>query len=151
MQLVQSHNPDRKFIPFTNNIRTYQFELFLIIFFCRYPRVPIFYFSATKVFFRRRTISTKDHHLRPRRLRRSTATRKTSSSGQHSLPGVELAVAVCLPMSTPLIGAEGFLRLGVLSPEDNLPKDDHLRPTTASPEYGRPQNILLRPAFPPRS
>ena len=38
-------------------------------------------------------ILQKDHHLRPRRLRRSSATRHASSSGQHSLPGAELAGA----------------------------------------------------------
>ncbi|MPN04625.1 hypothetical protein SDC9_151870 [bioreactor metagenome] len=36
----------------------------------------------------------KEHHLRPRRLRRSTAARNASSSGQHSLIGVELPGAI---------------------------------------------------------
>ena len=36
----------------------------------------------------------KDYHLRPRRLRRSTAALNVLSSGQHSLPGFELAGAV---------------------------------------------------------
>ena len=52
----------------------------------------------------------KDYYLRPTRLRRTTAALHALSSGEHSLAGVELAGTVCLPMSTPLIGADGFLR-----------------------------------------
>ena len=55
----------------------------------------------------------KDDYLRPPRLRRSSAVRRASSSGEHSLTGVDFAGTVCLPMSTPLIGADGFLRLEV--------------------------------------
>ena len=55
----------------------------------------------------------KDDHLRPLRLRRSTITENLPSSGEHSLTGAELAGAVCLPMSTPLIGADDHLRLEV--------------------------------------
>ena len=73
-------------------------------------------------------IIQKDYYLRPTRLRRSSASRNASSSGEHSLAGAELAGAVCLPISTPLIGADGFLRLGGSLPEDNLHKDDYLRP-----------------------
>jgi hypothetical protein len=73
-------------------------------------------------------IAQKDHHLRPPRLRRSSAVRRASSSGEHSLVGVELAGTVCLPMSTPLIGADGFLRLGGSLPEVDIRKDHHLRP-----------------------
>ena len=50
------------------------------------------------------------------------------SSGEHSLPGAGLAGAICLPVSTPLIGADDFLRLGAALPEEELPKDYHLRP-----------------------
>ena len=57
-------------------------------------------------------IAQKNHHLRPQRLRRSSAVRRASSSGEHSLAGVDLAGAVCLPMSLPFIGAGSFLRLG---------------------------------------
>ena len=53
----------------------------------------------------------KDEHLRSPRLRRSSATRNASSSGEHSLTGVELAGAVCLPTSGALVGADDFLRL----------------------------------------
>ena len=59
----------------------------------------------------------KDEHLRSPRLRRSSATRNASSSGEHSLAGVDLAGAVCLPMSLPFIGAGSFLRLGGSLPE----------------------------------
>lgn len=51
----------------------------------------------------------KDYHLRPQRLRRTTAARHASSSGQHALTGVEIVGAVCLPSSAPLVGAR---RLG---------------------------------------
>jgi len=51
----------------------------------------------------------KDYHLRPQRLRRSSAARHASSSGQHALTGVEIVGAVCLPTSAPLVGAR---RLG---------------------------------------
>ena len=54
----------------------------------------------------------KNHYLRPQRLRRSSAVLRASSSGEHSLAGVDLAGAVCLPMSLPFIGAGSFLRLG---------------------------------------
>ena len=35
----------------------------------------------------------KDYYLRPRRLRRSSAARHARSSGQHSLPGADVAGA----------------------------------------------------------
>jgi len=35
----------------------------------------------------------KDYHLRPRRLRRSSAARHARSSGQHSLPGADVSGA----------------------------------------------------------
>ena len=38
----------------------------------------------------------KDDHLRPRRLRRSTAVRNITSSGGHSLAGTELSGTVVL-------------------------------------------------------
>ena len=60
----------------------------------------------------------KDEHLRSPRLRRSSATRNASSSGEHSLTGVEIAGTVCLPMSAWLIGAGSFLRLGGSLPEE---------------------------------
>ncbi len=72
--------------------------------------------------------SQKDYYLRPRRLRRSSAVRRASSSGEHSLTGVEIAGAVCLPMSRLLIGAGSFLRLGGSLPEEIAQKDHHLRP-----------------------
>jgi hypothetical protein len=72
--------------------------------------------------------SQKDHHLRPRRLRRSSASRNASSSGEHSLTGVEIAGTVCLPMSSLLIRAGSFLRLGGSLPEEKSQKDHHLRP-----------------------
>ena len=101
----------------------------------------------------------KKHHLRQRRLRRSTAAHRASSSGEHSLTGVRVPGAVCPPMSTPLIGAGDFLRAAVLPPEESLPKDDHLRPqrlrrstapnTTSSGEHSlaggkRPKRSLPR-------
>ena len=64
----------------------------------------------------------KDEHLRSPRLRRSSATRNASSSGEHSLTGVEIAGTVCLPMSAWLIGAGSFLRLGVSLSEENIQK-----------------------------
>ena len=70
----------------------------------------------------------KDEHLRSPRLRRSSATRNASSSGEHSLTGVEIAGTVCLPMSTWLIGAGSFLRLGGSLPEEIAQKNHHLRP-----------------------
>ncbi|CZR06021.1 hypothetical protein SAMN04488048_11511 [Trichococcus flocculiformis] len=73
-------------------------------------------------------IAPKYHHLRPRRLRRSTATCNTACSGQHSLAEVDLHGAVCLPMSTPLIGADAHLRAGTLLPEEITQNDHHLRP-----------------------
>ena len=71
---------------------------------------------------------TKDDHLRPRRLRRSSTARHASYSGQHSLPAVEFPVAICIPTSTPLIGAGDFLPLRGCLPEEKTTKDDHLRP-----------------------
>ena len=73
-------------------------------------------------------ITQNDHHLRPRRLRRRTDTHNAACSGQHSLAGVGLHGAVCLPMSTPLIGADAHLREGTLLPEEITQNDHHLRP-----------------------
>ena len=72
-------------------------------------------------------IAPKYHHLRPRRLRRTSAARNAACSGQHSLAGVDLHGAVCLPMSTPLIGADAHLREGTLLPEEITQNDHHLR------------------------
>ena len=52
----------------------------------------------------------KDRHLRQPRLRRSSASRNASSSGQHSLPRVELPGATPTPMSALLVGADAVLR-----------------------------------------
>ena len=73
-------------------------------------------------------IAPKYHHLRPRRLRRSTDTHNAACSGQHSLAGVGLHGAVCLPMSTPLIGADAHLREGTLLPEEITQNNHYLRP-----------------------
>ena len=51
----------------------------------------------------------KNHHLRPLRLRRSMASRNVLSSGEHSLPGVDLAGAIYLSMTNSLTGAGSFL------------------------------------------
>jgi len=80
----------------------------------------------------------KDHHLRPPRLRRSSATHQAASSGQHSLSGVELLTRRCLPMSVRLIGADFQLRAKTLSPEENLPKRSSPPTTAAPPEFGLP-------------
>ena len=93
----------------------------------------------------------KKHHLRQRRLRRSMAAHRASSSGEHSLTGVRVPGAVCPPMSTPLIGAGDFLRAAVLPPEESLPKDDHLRPQRLRRSSAVAPCLLLRPAFAPRS
>ena len=80
----------------------------------------------------------KDDHLRPTRLRRSSASRNASSSGEHSLPGVELPGATPPPTSALLIGADAHLLLGAALPEENIQKDDHLRPTRlrrSSPDH----------------
>ena len=70
----------------------------------------------------------QDDYLRPQRLRRSTVASNTTTSGQHSLVG-GCKLAYCWsPMSALLIGADGFLRLAVLLPEENIPQDDYLRP-----------------------
>ena len=51
----------------------------------------------------------KDYHLRPLRLRRTSAARNTASSGEHSLAGADLAGAVYLSMNDALIGAGSCL------------------------------------------
>ena len=48
----------------------------------------------------------KDHHLRPRRLRRSSVVRNTVNSGEHSLTGVELTGAIPFSDEGTLIGAD---------------------------------------------
>ena len=54
----------------------------------------------------------KDYHLRPPRLRRSSATHHASPSGQHSLPGGELPGATPPPASARLIGADAIRHPG---------------------------------------
>ena len=73
-------------------------------------------------------IAPKYHHLRPRRLRRSTDTHNAACSGQHSLAGVGLHGAVCLPMKGLLVGVGSFLLLRNSSPEEIAPKYHYLRP-----------------------
>ncbi len=77
----------------------------------------------------------KDYYPRPRRLRRSYAPRHALSSGKHSLPGADVAGAGCPPLSNALGGADGFLRLKGWSPEEELPKDYHLRPRRLRRSY----------------
>ncbi|CZR09234.1 Hypothetical protein Tcol_2861 [Trichococcus collinsii] len=48
----------------------------------------------------------KDHQLRPRRLRRSTAVHKSVSSGEQPLAGVELPGAIPFSDEGTLIGAD---------------------------------------------
>ena len=104
----------------------------------------------------------KDEHLRSPRLRRSSATRNASSSGEHSLTGVEIAGTVCLPMSAWLIGAGSFLRLGGSLPEEIAQKNHHLRPqrlrrssafrrAPASREHSLEGADLAGPPGPPQS
>ena len=69
----------------------------------------------------------KDYYLRSRRLRRSYAARHTPSSGQHSLSGVDVSCTGCPPMSSALVGADGFLRLKGCSQEEEIPKDYYLQ------------------------
>ena len=70
----------------------------------------------------------QDDYLRPQRLRRGTVATNTATSGQHSLVGGCKLAYYWSPMSALLIGADGFLRLAVLLPEENIPQDDYLRP-----------------------
>ena len=60
----------------------------------------------------RRRESKTDHHLRPPRLRRSSAAHHASPSGQHSLPGGELPGATPPPASARLIGADAIRHPG---------------------------------------
>ena len=48
----------------------------------------------------------KDHHLRPRRLRRSAAVRYAANSGGHSLVGIELPGAIPFSDEGTLSGAD---------------------------------------------
>jgi len=73
-------------------------------------------------------VHPKDDYLRPPRLRRSWATEKKPSSGQHSLVVVELPGASLSSDEHLLVGADIFLRAGASSPEENTKKDDYLRP-----------------------
>ena len=50
----------------------------------------------------------KNHHLRPQRLRRSSATHHTSSSGQHSLAGEQHKQARATPVRTLLSELRGL-------------------------------------------
>ena len=53
-------------------------------------------------------ITQKNHHLRPQRLRRSSATHHTSSSGQHSLAGEQHKQARATPARTLLSELRGL-------------------------------------------
>ena len=53
-------------------------------------------------------ITQKNHHLRPQRLRRSSATHHTSSSGQHSLAGEQHKQARATPVRTLLSELRGL-------------------------------------------
>ena len=66
-------------------------------------------------------ILQKDHHLRPRRLRRNTVAGKSTSSGQHSLPEAELAGAS-------LFSGKGFPPVRGFPAGGNHPKNHYLRP-----------------------
>ena len=70
----------------------------------------------------------KNHHLRPTRLRRSSASHHASSSGEHSLPGVDFAGAPLSSYERSPHRSWQFPPVKVLSPEENIPKDYHLRP-----------------------
>ena len=50
----------------------------------------------------------KDHHIRPLRLRRTTAVHHTSSSGQHSLAGVQRKQTRATPVRTLLSELRGL-------------------------------------------
>ena len=50
----------------------------------------------------------KDHHIRPLRLRRTTAVHHTSSSGQHSLAGVQRKQTPATPVRTLLSELRGL-------------------------------------------
>ncbi len=84
----------------------------------------------------------KDHHLRPQRLRRTTAARHASYSGEHSLavPGI-IGITLFSDKSSPPVRV--FLAGGqppktslpptsAASPEDSYQKIAHLRPAFAS-------------------
>ena len=73
-------------------------------------------------------IIQKDYHLRPRRLRRTSASRRASSSGQHSLPGVGLPVATPSSDEHPAHRSWRFPPVRGFPPEENIQKDHHLRP-----------------------
>ena len=85
-------------------------------------------------------ILQKDYHLRPRRLRRNTAAGKSTSSGQHSLPGAELA-------GTTLFSGKGFPPVRGFPAGGNPPKRSSPPTTAASPEFSHPPCILLRRTF----
>ena len=50
------------------------------------------------------------------------------SSGEHSLSGADIAGTVCITINDSLIGAGSFLLLRASLPEEEIPKDHHLRP-----------------------
>ena len=89
----------------------------------------------------------KDHHLLPTRLRRSSPSHRASSSGQHSFPGVELAVAAPSDdehhahRSWRFPPGWGFL------PKEKITKDDHLRPRRLRRSSVFGKKAHLRPAF----
>ena len=66
-------------------------------------------------------IIKKDHHLRPRRLRRSSAAGKSMSSGEHSLVGSEL-------VGITTFSGKGFPPVWGCPTGGQLQKHHHLRP-----------------------
>ena len=93
----------------------------------------------------------KDHHLRPQQLRRSSAAHNAIYSGQHSLPGAELAGATTTSDERQPHRSWQFPPVKGCSAGGNHPKRQSPPTTAASPEFGRPQRNLLRPAFSRRS
>ena len=94
---------------------------------------------------------TKDQHLRPTRLRRSSAAHNAIYSGQHSLPGAELAGATTTSDERQPHRSWQFPPVKGCSAGGNHPKRQSPPTTAASPEFGLPQRFLLRPAFSRRS
>ena len=82
----------------------------------------------------------KNHYLRPLRLRRSSADRNASSSGEHSLAGTEIA-------GTTLFSGKGSPPGRGFPAGGGHPKKLSPPTTSASPEFGRRKIAHLRPAF----
>ena len=93
----------------------------------------------------------KDHHLRPPRLRRSSAARHAASSGQHSLAGVDFAGASLSSDECPPHRSWQFPPVRSPSAGGKHPKRLSPPTTAASPKFGRPPRTLLRQACAPRS